>query len=348
VTAEPDAVRARRPEWDDAAVRWAAGTLAATLFLTGCSGGGAGTGISRHQGVPVLDGATKESGTKLGNGFTVAPGSVLIGDVFPTGAERRVGDRTLEDRGWHAFLLVTGDPAQVLAHYQREAEDATMPLRAYGSDTSTPAPMCKIESVEGYVCRGAGYADEDDRARSFSLTIVRRMGDGRSGLTSIPQSYATLQYRDQDALTSGRSSYLVSPLPGPEPPTLPTDWPALARSGDHIDSGIPRAGPLTLEPQSRAVIAPIVEEGNVGLPRPNVILRIDGGPMAVLRAYQRQFVRVLERLGAGPTTRPIRRRIDDGVTVFDLNVIADSAIRLTAFARKGEPTWAILSTDVDV
>jgi hypothetical protein len=326
-------------------VRWAAGMLAATLLLAGCTNEGAGTAsISRHQGVPVLDGATKDSGTKLGNGFTVAPGSVLIGDVFPVGVGRRVGNRSVEDRGWQAFLLVTGDPTQVLAHYQHEAKDAAMPLRAYGSDTSTPAPMCKVEPVEGYVCRGAGYADEDDRARSFSLTIVRRMGDGR-GLASIPQSYATLQYSDLDALTSGRSAYLVSPLPGPDAPALPEGWPSPAGPGDRVDWGNPRAGPIIVEAQSRAAIAPLVMARVVGL-SPGVILRIDGRPLPVLRAYQRQFARLLGRLGVREA-QPIKSRRDDGATVFTVNVIGVSAIRLSAFARSGEPTWAILSADVD-
>jgi hypothetical protein len=139
---------------------------------------------------------------------------------------------------------------------------------------------------------------------------------------------------------------LVSPLSGPEPPALPTDWPSLAQPGDHIDSGIPRVEPITVEAESRAATAPIVQEGNVGLPRPTVILRIDGNALSVVRAYQRQFVRLLGDQ-AGPESR-IRRRVDDGVTVFDLNVFSDDAIRLTAYSRSGEPTWAILETDVDI
>jgi hypothetical protein len=90
-----------------------------------------------------------------------------------------------------------------------------------------------------------------------------------------------------------------------------------------------------------------VYEDVVGL-SPTVLLRIDGDPLGVVRAYQRQFIRVLGGESRTGRATPVRQRVDDGVTVLYVDVVSDDALRLTAYTRSGKPTWGILEADVDV
>src|SRR5688500_4637954 len=79
--------------------------------------------------VPTLSQATQPPGSPLVGGFTVPPGTVLIGDVFPIGAGEPIygsiahgvdakRDATSRTQGWRGYLLVVGDPMDVVRHFQ--------------------------------------------------------------------------------------------------------------------------------------------------------------------------------------------------------------------------------------
>ena len=86
------------------------------VALSACSSERPSTAITKLQGIATLAGATRPPGTKLGNGFTVAPGTALIADAFPLGDATVLAGRSIEDRGWRAYLIVTGDPHGVIRH----------------------------------------------------------------------------------------------------------------------------------------------------------------------------------------------------------------------------------------
>jgi hypothetical protein len=69
--------------------------------------------VRRVGAVPLAVPGSFGPGTKIADGFTVAPGSSLLAGVFPP----VTADRT----GWQAFLFVTGDPLVVVQNYADQA-----------------------------------------------------------------------------------------------------------------------------------------------------------------------------------------------------------------------------------
>ncbi len=85
--------------------------------------------------VPVLEGATKGSGTSIGDGFRVPDGARLLGTTFPT-HKPRVSVHAGDHDGWIAFLAVDGD---VPAVYDALIEQAR---HAGASDIPRAAGAC--------------------------------------------------------------------------------------------------------------------------------------------------------------------------------------------------------------
>jgi hypothetical protein len=322
------------------------------LVLAGCtSDTPPSTRVERLHGIPVLEGATRPSGTRLGNGFTVAPGSVLLGDVFPVG----IGVNQGEADGWTAHLLVTGDPREVLRHYQQEATEAGLFLNPASFSVVPPTGQrqrvfCGEDAVEGYTCGAFAFARSGTRTRSFRLWLRRQARV--AGVPPVPQSFATLAFS-----TAGGGPQPTEPLAevelGPSPPPLPTGWPPLPGPGGWIPTtpggypgqpgGAVPAGEVSriqVEAGSR-VVAPALADidcTGVGL---RALLRIEGDARNVLSAYRRTFLRLEHgRADSGPV---VGRRRDDGTEVLSVGALGGRAVYgLTAFVRRGRPTWALL------
>jgi hypothetical protein len=87
----------------------------------------AGNGSDDRSRSPALFGA----GAEIGDGFTVADGSTLLGSRVPEATSIYVGMRRL---GWSAVLLVDGDPGAVLRAYVAQSEALGLQRRITGVD----------------------------------------------------------------------------------------------------------------------------------------------------------------------------------------------------------------------
>jgi hypothetical protein len=314
--------------------RWVARcSLVAVLVLTGCgddSEAGSPTATTLVSGVPVLNGATQPPGSPLDDGFTVPPDSRLIGDVFPA------FDWTMLDgevrivppgRAWRAYLVVAGDPREVVTHFQREAEGAGMALDdgACGPDLYGNGYMC------GATWRGG------PPSRRLSLSI-RRQDRFKQGGTPPPWSFAIVVYRDAD------ESEPAPARPGPvdlgaPPPPLPGNWPALPIPGEPIPAiAASRARPR-VEP-GRRVVAPPMPDFQCLFESPLIVLRIEGDPAEMVDAYRRQFQRTLR----GPSSRRTVRQSGALVLYAMAHDNHETDFEIRAFVREGKPTWAVVET----
>ncbi|MEX1009255.1 MAG: hypothetical protein WD271_15645 [Acidimicrobiia bacterium] len=282
------------------------------ILLTALSASG---GVARFGGIPVDAAALQPVGTKLGNGFSVAAGTALVGDVFPIPIVYHQAEPII-DRGWRAILLVTGDPRTVMASYQRQA-------RAAGMELHFPPPtLCAFNriSTEIYECFAMGADDSTNDSRRVTFSLMR--GPGLYG----PMSHLTIVYNDPD---QPNGVFLDSTLPtdaqpGPEPPAVPRDWERLARPGDFLfgDSYKALSGfvapPLKVEPGSTAAapVGPAVN-GFAGSYDWVAVLRVTDDPGKIVTAYRRQLRSKQRRFGnLSPT---VMTRPQAGTTVYQFS-----------------------------
>jgi hypothetical protein len=258
------------------AVVVASAALVGVFVVTDSDGGSA----RQFGGIPVAAGVVRSEGTELPNGFSVAKGSALIGDVFPNsvvflGTYKGV---PIPNPGWSAVLLVTGDPRQVMADYRRQAIEAGLAIDA-GS--------CGFDDNE----RGGVYRCEAAGVPRVSIWIMR--GEAPFGA----MSHMVIAYSGDEASTSSdRSSPhgTVPPISGPPPPPVPTRWEQLARPGDFVFGDSPKAPlsymapPFRVEPGSE-VAAPIAPLGTYGSYDWTAILHVTGDPAQVADEYRTQL-----------------------------------------------------------
>ena len=336
-------------------VRGIVGLLVGVLLFGGCSSDDATLpeAVSDVQGVPVLDGAAQPAGTTLGNGFTVAPGSYLIGAVFPMGVAVVRDGEPLQDRGWQARLLVVGEPAAVIAHYQRQGRAAGLEIE--GGDfprrnawDAGEANLCGKDPVEGYGCYAYGETTDESRVRRFTFRFARRAARPVLGARDAPQSFALVAYSDTDVSVLPAGGRRTRPsTPGPPAPPMPSGWPAPGGPGERVVVGLPDRLSVRIEPGSRAAAPPLFSLDRA-VPVPELVLRIDDDPERVLRAYRDQFDRLLERYWRTQVnTPPIERTRDDGASVLHLHIGETLSFDLTAFVREGQPTWALLYVNLE-
>jgi hypothetical protein len=318
--------------------------LVVVLMLAACSSDRPSTATKKLEGIPTLAGATQPPGTKLGNGFTVASGAALIADVFPLGVGEALSNLPIEDRGWRALLLITGDPREVVRHYLREAERTGLALRSgdrwAGPSVSTvprPDVYCGTDVDQGYLCAAAGTATTGSRTRSLQL-VLRRQSESRG----IPLSFATITYREGESQGPSTTGSASSVQFGPDPPRLPALWPSLPRPGQRVPLAFDAEGlRVRIEDHTRPV-AHAVLGTDCAVGSAVVVLRIDGDPATVLSTYRRQFaslVTVDDSVGSG-----VQRGHVDSTVVLQVSVLSYTTYRLTAFVRKGRPTWGLLET----
>src|SRR4051812_20925048 len=256
--------------------------LLVAILAAACSESGSSTASSA---APTLPDATSGAGTKLPDGFTVAPGSVLLGPVLRTSALDQVGGVPIPEHGWRAVFLVSGDPYQVLDHVRADA--ARVGIRSEPV-TCTTYPDPGTFRCEGGGASGNSFGTPRSGAR-FIVTFERHRA--RKGVP--PASHLLLGYSRID------STAPATPVPAPTPsaptekaPPFPADWPALLEVGDRIPapalSSPINNRKLVVEPGMRAV-GPIVPFNACGTGGFVGVFEVTGDPRRVIDGYARQF-----------------------------------------------------------
>jgi hypothetical protein len=252
--------------------------------------------------IPAEASALRHAGATLGNGFSVAEGSALVGEVFtyPPGTTSNApyGSAPIVDRGWRAVLLVVSDPRAVLRRYAAQAV-------AVGLGPEGLTLGCSDRTV--YECYG-GRSFTDDDPRSVSLALTR--GSTEFGAVS----HLLIDYHELSRPPAGRDSQ--SPRGEVDlsdvPPPVPKTWDPLAGVGESMFAGadVPYASsapppPLRVEPGSQ-LVAPVSFTSSLDW---RAVLRVTGDPVAVARAYRRQLLDV---------QASSRQRGDHSVTVGEV------------------------------
>lgn len=234
---------------------------------------------STFGGIPVADAAVRTAGTELPNGFTVAKGSALVGDVFPNSVEflGTYNGVPVPNPGWSANLLVTGDPRRVIAEYR---------------DQATAAGLSMDEARCGPQGEGASsFYSCETRGANLSIWIMR----GHAPFGTM--SHMMIAYSGDDTTTSiDRSPQrgTVAQISGPSPPPVPTNWESLAQPGDFMYGDSPKAPlnfmapPFKIEPGSE-LAAPVGPAGTWGTYDWIAALRVTGDPAQIAQAYQAQL-----------------------------------------------------------
>jgi hypothetical protein len=253
--------------------------LSAVLLAAACSDDG-GPGTTRIAGMPVLEGATRGAGTPLGSGFTVAEGSVLLGAPFPTGIGIEYRGEPLEDAGWSALLLVTGEGRAVFDAYAAQAEAVGLPL----SRASTLGMCADDPHEDTFHCSGFAQQGHADDGRWVRVELWR--GPGRTdgpGFSPLFVQYSEIgDAPDEGAVQRGRADDDGRPAPG-----LSRDWPPLPEPGEPYEATSGQT-PLRVPPGARLVAHP----GPSGTCGPGggstAVFRLTGDPREVLDEVSHQ------------------------------------------------------------
>lgn len=254
-------------------------------ILAACSSNTA-TSETNIDGAPVVRGATHGPGTKLPDGFTVAPGSVLIGAVLPTGVRETINGVPSPERGWEALFLVTGDPDKVIAHYRADAARAGI--------ASTPGARCESGQPVGFMC---GFSDSSPGylAPSTSRTgaMVEMQLVRHSSQPGVPPaSHLLLGFSrviDGAPLTA-------QPPPPPtvataSAPPFPSGWPELLKVGDAIPSklGLVEQGKHIVIESGTRLVAPLAPVALCATGGFVAVFEVTGDVGMVVDGYARQF-----------------------------------------------------------
>jgi len=269
--------------------RWLALTVVVALsivwLLSIFGTGSSSSHASRFGPIPVAPGAIRTEGAPIADGFTVVPGTALVGDVFEVvQPEGRLGQAT---RSWYAVLLVTGDLRSVVQAYGRQAH-------ALGLDQNGGTD-CSVVTTTSY-CREF-WTDLD-------AGLIVSISDERGHAPTGPTSHLVVSYADLGEL---------SPPPGTTPTParraerdhvtmvpLPRVWPALADIGESMfarhdvgrpnyDGGqsVPTHGPPpALRVATGSEMASPVAGSALGWA---AVLRVTDDPRDVLGRYRQQL-----------------------------------------------------------
>jgi hypothetical protein len=216
--------------------------------------------------IPTAPGATKPPGTELGNGFTVPDGAVLVGFPIPR----------VQGQGWRAVLLVEGDPRSAIDGLTGQAERA-------GFSVNSGCRRTRYGGVPAFECEAAGT--QQQARRSVFVSLYR-------GLTGFgPASHMIVSYADD---LSGAGGSSISDQATSTPPSLPTRWPALARTGEYLfrrdgePTDITTGRAPKVEPGT-VLLAPVAPSGGFQPYNWFAVLQVEGSARAAAERYRRQF-----------------------------------------------------------
>jgi len=271
--------------------RWLALTVVIALsivWLLSVFGTGPSSSHAAAFGpIPVAPDAIRTEGEPIADGFTVVPGTALVGDVFEMVKPEMKGFEqpdVPDDRVWYAVLLVTADLPGVVQAYGRQA-------RALGFDRHG-GTECSAGTTSSF-CRGI-WTDKD-------AGLVVSISDGRGHVPTGPTSHLVLWYADfgEFSMGSGTAPASAEREDGAMP-ALPRVWPALAGVGERMfvahdvgrpnyDGGqsVPMHGvPPALTVAAGSELASPVAGSTLGWV---AVLRVTGDPREVLGRYRQQL-----------------------------------------------------------
>jgi hypothetical protein len=282
--------------------------IVVTASVASCSNEGA---VERMDGIPVVRGSTQPAGTPLGDGFEVAEGTVLVGEVFPSSRAGLSSD-TIDD-GWRALLLVTGDLEQVLNAYTTQA-------RAIGL---FPHPRC-VETPDG-VLACTGFADETNHA--IEIWLQR----GRAEEAGSPVSHVFLRYRRTGPEPAGRDAVPAEDSHDVSAPwdVVPDGWPELPKPGERYEHSlaVPEHTELLAHPAQ-----PWSAWGSVA------VFEVTGDPRPVVESLVG---------GRGRAGRPAVRESHGARTTsgYTINPSPAGTVWAQAVERDGRPTYLMVEHD---
>jgi hypothetical protein len=223
----------------------------------------------------------------MGNGFSVAPGTALIGAVFPNSVVSlgTYNGVPIPNPGWSADLLVTGDPREAMAAYRDQAISAGFSME--------PARCGREDAGETgfYSCEANGSSNTTEDRRAVTIWIMR----GKAPFGAM--SHMKIQYSGDYAgiPIDGSTEPNTEPqVRGPSPSPVPTNWEPLAQPGDFVFGDSAKAPltfmapPFTVEPGSE-LAAPIGPSGTYGSYDWTAVLNVTGDPAQVANAYRAQL-----------------------------------------------------------
>lgn len=215
---------------------------------------------------------------------------MLLGTVFPSASFVSYRGQAIEDRGWFAELLVTGDPVKVLQRYQTQAAAVGIPTRADAATACLPRGIGDL--VDCYV-----YDSEDGAAvfrRGLSMNL-------RRGSTPHATSNLTVRYEDPVPAFGDESLHQspdFHPAPGftddvPMVP-LPEKWPSLPSEGERFGGRFIPGEPGVRLVRGSELVAPPLESECAGF---KAVLRVWSKPRKVVAEYTKQYVKQFETGG---------------------------------------------------
>jgi hypothetical protein len=260
---------------------------AGLVLLAAC---GQGESPESVRGAPVLMEGLAGPGSPLPDGFTVAPGSYLVGPVLRTGTRVWFKGTPVPEEGWSALFLVDGDPYEVFDHYRAAAARAGV-----ATGFNAPYQVCGGNEVSGFECRDSGgfsYAWDrpPDPGPNISMYLERHAANEHLP----PASHLLLNFSrvlDPAGATAATPADPPGETTGPPAPPFPTDWPALWSPGDPIGANLSILADrktLVVEPGTRLLAPPapftFCATGGFG-----AVFEVTGDPAAVVAGYDRQF-----------------------------------------------------------
>lgn len=245
----------------------------------------------------VLPRALSGPGSELGDGFTVADGSALIGAPVPLGTTSVVDGTPVVDEGWKAHLFVSGDPSEVVEAYLEQARAAGMEVNPVPDDE--PFAMEGEENPPSgyYMCAAVGDMSVecgatagDAEGRCLNLDLVR---SGRA-------SHLALTLSTNDPFVCEAPSGLAGN--SAEDPPSPSTWPDLPGEGNPLGEPWGSLAPIEVQEGSTVVAAPVAR---LGCGVVGALLEVEGDPREVAARYAAEIERI-SRVELGVTTEEVR------------------------------------------
>jgi len=242
-----------------------------------------------------------------------------------------------------ATLVVTGDPRQVMADLERQADLLGLPFLTAGGappfscggfDGDDFAGSLDLDSgdpsdVEGFRC--GAVAANDASTASLHVDLLRLTWPG-----DVAASHLFLRY-----VTEGPSPDWAGGLPvrnDRAPLRVPEQWPVLAVEGQQV-APWPPLDVVTVEPGSLLVAPPRLDElFSAG----DAMIRITADRGAVIDAYQRQFQKIT---GSAPSMDT--SLVVPGGQVRRWHHTGAGGHSIDAYVFGTEPSWLYISVTDD-
>jgi hypothetical protein len=250
------------------------------LSASGCASGSSGNaGADDVDGAPVVAAAITRPGGELPDGFTVPPGTVLLGAVQRTGIRSTLNGEPVPERGWNALLLVNGDPYDVLEDVRAQAAHNGMPasLMPTGCTTYPDVVECRVDA------HSPGFVQHPARGAGLSALVTR----GPGGSSRPPMSHLRLSYSEVQPSEARKPVAAPPAVDRTEPVRLfPDDWPAPLQPGDRFGS---ISGETWVVEDGTRLVGPPSYTAVCATGGFDAVFEVTGDAERVVERYARQF-----------------------------------------------------------